>query len=165
MLQSIQPSYLQIGFTIFTIVMALSVIFIRMKSSNRPVTVKKIIIPPLGMSTGLLMFVAPITHIPWLWGILAFAAGWFLFSYPLIRSTHFQSNEGQIYAKRSRSFMYVLLGMLAIRLALHQVVEHYVSIPQTGALFFLLAFGMIIRWRIYMLKEYQNIIQLQPQAE
>ena len=55
----ISPYYLQIGATVGMLVMALLAIFIRMKASHRPVTIRKILIPPLGMSTGFLMFVVP----------------------------------------------------------------------------------------------------------
>ncbi|MGF7050220.1 membrane protein CcdC involved in cytochrome C biogenesis [Paenibacillus sp. DS2015] len=156
---NISPSTLQIGSTIGALVLALLTIFIRLRASNKPVTVKKIIIPPLGMSTGFLMFVAPMTHIPLWWGVIALFVGWFLFSYPLIRSTHFKKLDGLIYAERSRSFIVILLGLLVVRTILHQVIEQYVSIAQSGALFFLLAFGMILRWRLFMYKEYQLFLR------
>ncbi|MEC0091585.1 CcdC family protein [Paenibacillus macquariensis] len=155
----ISPSYLQIGTTLGTILIALLTIFIRLKASSSPVTIKKILIPPLGMSTGFLMFVAPFTHIPLWWAALAFVIGWFLFSYPLIRSTHFKTVDGQVYAERSRSFIVILFALLIVRTLLHQIIEQYVSIAQTGALFFLLAFGMIVRWRLFMYKEYKHILQ------
>lgn len=156
----ISPSYLQIGTTIGAIIMALLTIFIRLKASSSPVTIKKIIIPPLGMSTGFFMFVAPITHIPLWWALVSFVIGWFVFSYPLIRSTHFKIIEGQVFAERSKSFIVILFALLAVRMLLHQVIEQYVSIGQTGALFFLLAFGMIVHWRVFMYKEYNRIIRL-----
>ncbi len=155
----ISPSYLQIGTTLGAIVIALLTIFIRLKASSSPVTIKKILIPPLGMSTGFLMFVAPFTHIPLWWAAVAFVIGWFLFSYPLIRSTHFKVVEGLVYAERSRSFIVILFALLIVRTLLHQIIEQYISIGQTGALFFLLAFGMIVRWRLFMLKEYKHIIK------
>ncbi|AOZ92491.1 CcdC family protein [Paenibacillus crassostreae] len=155
----ISPSLLQLGTTIGTVVIALLAIFIRFKASSSPVTIKKIIIPPFGMSTGFLMFVAPFTHIPLWWAAIALVVGWFLFSYPLIRSTHFKIIDGQIYADRTRSFVFILLGMLVVRMLLHQVIEQYISIPQTGAIFFILAFGMIVRWRIFMFKEYKAMTQ------
>ncbi|MEC0372885.1 CcdC family protein [Paenibacillus chibensis] len=153
----ISPSYLQIGSTVGALVMALLVIFVRLKASNRPVTIKKIIIPPLGMSTGFLMFVAPQVRVPWLWALLAFLIGWFIFSYPLIRSTKFEVSEGQVFARRSKSFVVILFALLIVRTVLHQVIDEYVSIPQSGALFFLLAFGMILHWRVFMLKQYRVI--------
>lgn len=154
----ISPLYLQIGATVGMLVMALLAIFIRMKASHRPVTIRKILIPPLGMSTGFLMFVVPETHVPWLWALIALLVGWFIFSYPLIRSTKFEQINGEIFATRSRSFVFILLGLLAVRLILHEVIQRYVTIPQTGGLFFLLAFGMIVRWRVYMYKHYQEVI-------
>ncbi|WP_106769113.1 CcdC family protein [Paenibacillus faecalis] len=143
--------------TVGMLVMALAVIFIRMKTSHRPVTVKKIIIPPLGMTTGFIMFIEPQVHIPILWGVIAFLVGWFIFSYPLIRGTKFEKVNGQIFIQRSRSFIYILLGLLTVRLLLHGYIESYISIPQTASLFFLLAYGMITHWRFAMYRQYQQI--------
>ncbi|MGM1046244.1 MAG: cytochrome c biogenesis protein CcdC [Bacillota bacterium] len=153
---------LKIGSTIGMLVMALAVIFIRMKASNRPVTIKKIIIPPLGMTTGFLMFVEQQVRIPILWGILAFLVGWFIFSYPLIRGTKFEKVDGQIFIQRSRSFVYILLGLLTVRLLLHGYIEEHISIPQTAALFFLLAYGMITHWRLSMYRQYHQITRPEP---
>lgn len=139
--------------------MAVTVLIVRLKASRRPVTIKKIIIPPLGMSTGFLMFVEPQMHIPWIWVIVAFAAGWLLFSYPLIRSTHFEMIDGEVYVKRSPGFAYILIALLAVRLALHEVVEQYISVLQTGSVFFILAFGMILRWRLFMYKKFKVMDQ------
>lgn len=148
---------LQIGITVGMLVMALAAIFIRVKLGNRPVTIKKIIIPPLGMTTGFIMFVEPDVRIPILWGIIAFLVGWVVFSYPLIRGTKFEKIDGQIFIQRSRSFVYILLGLLTVRLLLHGYIERHISIPQTAALFFLLAYGMITHWRFSMYRQYQQI--------
>ncbi|USB33716.1 cytochrome c biogenesis protein CcdC [Paenibacillus sp. YPG26] len=155
----LSPTYLQIAATAGTLIMALLAIFIRIKASDRPVTIKKIVMPPVGMTTGFFMFVVPAVRIPWLWGIVAFAIGWLLFSYPLIRSTKFELVDGQVFVQRSRSFILVLLGLLAVRMLLHEFIEQYISVPQTGALFFLLAYGMILRWRLFMWKHYQTILK------
>ncbi|MNO86632.1 hypothetical protein D3C76_780380 [compost metagenome] len=150
-------THIRIIATIIMVVMATAVIVIRLKASRRPVTVKKIIMPPLGMSTGFLMFIAPEFHIPVIWGVVAFAVGWLLFSYPLIRTTHFEIIDNQVYAQRSPGFAFILIGLLALRLILHEVIEQYISVLQTGSLFFLLAFGMIVKWRLFMLKKYREI--------
>ncbi|ANS76763.1 hypothetical protein AWM70_21045 [Paenibacillus yonginensis] len=151
------PNTLRILVTLVTAVFALSVIFVRLKASSRPVTVRKIIIPPLGMATGALMFLYPATRIPFWWGLIAFAAGWLVFSYPLIKTTKFEMRGSEVYVQRSAGFAFILLGLLVLRLILHEFIQEYVSIPQTAGLFFLLAFGMITRWRLYMLKEYHII--------
>nr|WP_238996645.1 cytochrome c biogenesis protein CcdC [Paenibacillus pinistramenti] len=147
-----------------TAFIALSVIFVRLKASSRPVTIRKIIIPPVGMATGALMFVYPPTRIPFWWGLIAFAVGWLLFSYPLIKTTKFELKDSEVYVQRSAGFAFILLGLLVLRLLLHEVVQDYVSIPQTAGIFFLLAFGMITRWRLYMLREYYNINPPQAQS-
>ncbi|NMO96327.1 CcdC family protein [Paenibacillus lemnae] len=146
------------------LVMALTAIFIRVKASHRPVTVRKIIIPPLGMTTGFLMFVVPEVRIPVLWGIISFLIGWFIFSYPLIRGTKFQLVDGQVFIQRSRGFVFILLGLLTVRLLLHGYIEQHISIPQTGALFFLLAYGMITHWRVSMYRQYVHITGPNPAA-
>lgn len=152
--------YLHYILTGGALLMASLALIIRMKASHRPVTVKSIMIPPLGMTTGFWMFIIPEMRIPILWAVIAFAAGWLLFSYPLIRSTRFEMTSGQVFAKRSPSFMYILIGLMLLRLILHGVVEQYISVPQTGSVFFILAYGMILRWRLHMLKQYRQVTSL-----
>lgn len=138
--------------------MALLAIFVRTRVSNRPVTPAKIIMPPLGMSTGFFMFVVPAFRIPLLWAALALAVGLVFLSYPLIRSSQLELKDGAVYVKKSKAFAFVLLGLLALRIALHSYIEQFVSIPQTGALFFLLAFGMLLPWRASMLIRYRSML-------
>lgn len=155
---SINPSYLHIGSTAGALFMALMVIFIRLKASDRPVTIRKILIPPLGMSTGFIMFVVPEVRVPLWWALVAFLAGWFIFAYPLIKTTTFHQQEGQIFAKRSKSFALVLIGLLLVRTLLHEFIDRYISIPQSGGLFFILAFGMIVHWRVFMFRRYRMMV-------
>ncbi|BCJ87815.1 CcdC family protein [Effusibacillus dendaii] len=145
---------LQIVTTIGAVCMALLVIFLRLRASAKPVTTKKILIPPLGMTTGYLMFVVPQTHIPLLYALAAICAG-IVLSYPLIRTSKFEARDGHIYMRRSKSFALILLALLAVRLALHSYVEQFISLPQTGAVFFILAYGMIVPWRIWMFQKYR----------
>lgn len=142
--------------TVITIVFALTVIVVRTRGSNKPVNAKKIIMPPLGMSTGFFMFIAPQTHDKWLYALGAFVVG-VLLSYPLILTSNMHIREGQIFLKRSKGFVVILLVLLALRIALHQYVEQYVTIMQTGSLFFILAFGMIAPWRVAMLTQFRKL--------
>ncbi|MBM7566620.1 CcdC family protein [Paenibacillus sacheonensis] len=142
---------------VITLLSGVAVMFLRLRASNRPTTMRKIIIPPLGMSTGFLMFVVPETHVPWTWALIAFAAGATVFAFPLIRTSKLERVGDEIVLKRSKMFIFILLGLLVIRLLVHNAVESRVSIPQTGALFFVLAFGMIVVWRIAMLREFMAL--------
>lgn len=142
--------------------MALMVIFVRLKASSRPVTLRKIWIPPLGMSTGFAMFVVSEVRFPLWWAALAFLIGWFIFAYSLIRSTIFEVRDGHIFAQRSKSFAFILLGLLLVRTLLHEFINRYITIPQSGGLFFILAFGMILHWRFFMYKRYKAMTDPAP---
>jgi len=145
--------------TLGTIIMALTFVVIRLRAAKKPTSAKKIILPPIAMSTGFLMFLYPPTRIPFSWGIIAFLAGAVFFSYPLIRTSQFHIIGDDIYLKRSKAFVFILLGLLLLRLGLHTYVEEHISIPQTGAVFFILAFGMILPWRVAMYLQYRRLLK------
>ena len=52
-----------IGSTIIAAIMAVIMIFVRLRAAKEPTSVKKIILPPFFMSTGALMFVVPIFQV------------------------------------------------------------------------------------------------------
>lgn len=130
----------------------------RMRETRVPVTPKSIVIPPLGMSTGLGMFVAPAARIPWTWALGAFLCGLLVLSWPLVHTSRLEPRDGHVYMKRSPWFLAILLGLLAIRLAAHDYIGHLISPIQTAAVFFLLALGMIVRWRTSMYLQYRRIV-------
>ncbi len=144
--------------TIVIILFALSVIVIRLRAARKPTNAKKILIPPIGMSTGFLMFVAPITRVPFAYALVALFVG-VLFSIPLIATSKLKRHDEQIYLKRSPAFIVVLLVLLVIRISLHGYIEKYITIPQTGGIFFILAFGMLLPWRIVMYIKYRNFLK------
>jgi membrane protein CcdC involved in cytochrome C biogenesis len=130
----------------------------RVRETRVPVSRNAIIIPPLAMSTGFMMFIVPMMRIPWLWAISAFLLGFLVLSWPLVTSTRLEPRDGVVWMKRSRAFLMILLVLLAIRLALHDYIGHIISPLQTASLFYLLAFGMIVRWRLVMYLQYQRIV-------
>jgi membrane protein CcdC involved in cytochrome C biogenesis len=129
----------------------------RIRETQRPVTAQKILIPPLGMATGFCMFLAPQTRVPFTWGLTAFLAGALFLSYPLVHTSSLTRSGDTILLKRSRAFLVILLALVAIRLAARSYVERYVDAVQTGSLFFLLAFGMLLPWRIVMFLRYRAL--------
>ena len=130
----------------------------RVRETRVPVSRNAIIIPPLAMSTGFMMFIVPMMRIPWLWAISAFLLGFLVLSWPLVSSTRLEPRDGVVWMKRSRRFLMILLVLLAIRLALHDYIGHIISPLQTASVFYLLAFGMIVRWRLVMYRQYQRIV-------
>ena len=141
-------------YALATLAGAAGVITWRFRETRTPVTVRKLLIPPLGMSTGLFMFLVPQTRVPWSWAAAALAVGAGVFAYPLARSSTLTRAGDQIVMERSKAFVLILLGLVAVRFALRAWIEQYITPMQTGALFFLLAFGAIVRWRLALLQQF-----------
>lgn len=134
-----------------------AVIVWRVRETRRALSVPAIVLPPLGMSTGFVMFVRPEFRVPLAWTAIALLAGFFVFSYPLIRTSTLTRVGDQVLLRGSKAFLLVILGLAAIRLALHEYIGQFVTPMQTAALFFVLAFGMIVRWRADMLIKFQAL--------
>jgi membrane protein CcdC involved in cytochrome C biogenesis len=137
----------------------LAILAWRIRESRRPVSLRSLIIPPLGMSTGFSMFTIPAFRIPWMWGLAAFVLGAVVFAYPLVSSPQLTVEDDLILMRRSRWFLVVILALAAVRLALRKYISSIISVQQTAGLFFVLAFGMIVRWRTTLLMEYQGILR------
>ena len=129
----------------------------RFHETRRPVTLPAIVIPPLGMSTGFAMFFAPQMRIPFWWGLVAFLVGAFIFAIPLAHTSRLERDGNTVVMRRSPAFIVILLVLVAIRFALRSYIDQFISPLQTGALFFVLAFGMILRWRVGMWLEYRRL--------
>ena len=134
-----------------------AVLIWRLREGRTAVTLKKIVIPPLGMATGFCMFLVPPFRIPWLWAIAAFLTGAIVLAYPLLLTSRLERNGDAIMMKRSGAFLAVIVVLAAIRFLARGYLDTVLSIEQTGALFFVLAFGMILRWRASMLIEYRTL--------
>jgi membrane protein CcdC involved in cytochrome C biogenesis len=143
---------------ITSLIGAALIIVWRLRETSRPITARRIVIPPLGMSTGLAMFAFPPARIPLSWALGAFALGVLVFAYPLVKSSRLTRRGDQILLERSKAFMWILLGLVAVRLFARSYVERHVNTLQTGSIFFLLAFGMIVRWRVQMFMRYRELV-------
>ncbi len=131
----------------------------RVRETRTPVTPPKLLIPPVGMATGFGMFALPQFHVPLAWALAAFLAGAVMLSPALILTSELAREGDAVFMRRSRAFLWILLALVALRLALRAYVEQYVSTFQTGALFFLLAFGMLLPWRVAMYLGYRRLLR------
>jgi membrane protein CcdC involved in cytochrome C biogenesis len=129
----------------------------RIREGRTAVTVRKIIIPPLGMATGFCMFISPQFRVPLLWGAIAFLAGAVLLAYPLLITSRLERQGDAIMMRRSSAFFAVVIGLAAVRYFARGYFDAVMSIQQTAGLFFILAFGMIVRWRLKMLSQYRTL--------
>src|ERR1035437_222829 len=129
----------------------------RIREGGTAVTIRKIIIPPLGMATGFSMFVVPGFRVPWTWGALAFLIGAIFLAYPLLVTSRLVRDGDSIMMKRSNAFFVVVIALAAIRYFARGYLDSLLSMQQTAALFFVLAFGMIVRWRRRMRQKYRTL--------
>lgn len=135
----------------------IGILFWRVRETRVPLSTRAIIIPPVAMSSAFFMFLSPAMRVPWSWAIAAFLSGLVILAVPLIRTSRLERRDGVVYMQRSRWFLAILLGLLAIRMLLHDYIGHIISPLQTASLFFLLAFGMIVRWRVGMYFEFRRL--------
>lgn len=135
--------------------MAMLVMFIRMKAAKKPATAKKIILPPLFMSTGALMFVVPMFRVTYLELFEAMAVG-LVFSILLIKTSKFEIRENEIYLQRSRAFVFILFGLLVLRIILKLLLSSTIDYGELSGMFFILAFSMILPWRIAMYLQFRR---------
>ncbi|MEI6814619.1 MAG: cytochrome c biogenesis protein CcdC [bacterium] len=132
----------------------------RIRETQRPITIPLIVIPPLGMATGFGMFFYPPFRIPLLWVVGAVLLGAVVLAEPLIRTSRLERRaDGGVVLKRSKTFLWILFGLLATRFVLRDYIGHLISPLQTAAVLFALAFGMIARWRAAMYVEYQRLLR------
>jgi membrane protein CcdC involved in cytochrome C biogenesis len=129
----------------------------RLREARRAVSLKKIVIPPLGMATGFSMFLVPAFRIPWAWAGLAFAIGAVALAWPLLLTTRLERQGESIMMKRSSAFLAVILVLAVIRFAARGYFDTILTTQQTGGVFFILAFGMIVIWRAKMLMDFRRL--------
>ncbi|WP_431030293.1 CcdC family protein [Lysinibacillus sp. LZ02] len=138
------------------VMMAIFVMFVRLRSQKNPVNEKKIIIPPIAMSTGALMFLFEEFRVAPLQILEATAIG-ILFSTVLIATSKFEAREGAIYLKRSKAFVLILVGLLVLRIILKLLFSNSLDVGELGGMFFILAWAMIIPWRLAMLVQFKKL--------
>jgi len=129
----------------------------RVREGRTAVTMRKIVIPPLGMATGFCMFIVPAFRVPLLWGLGAFLIGAVVLAYPLLLTSDLHHQNGVIMMKRSRAFFAVIIVLAVVRYLARGFFDRFLTLEQTGALFYLLAFGMILRWRVKLFFAYRTL--------
>lgn len=152
----ISPELLLIITSVGAVVMGFLAMFVRSRSAKKPASVKKIILPPMFMSTGALMFIFPFFRVAPLQIVEALAVG-ALFSTVLIWTSKFEVRGSEIYLKQSKAFVFILIGLLIIRLIGKIVLSSTIDVGELGGMFWILAFGMIVPWRLAMLWQYKKI--------
>lgn len=129
----------------------------RIREGRTAVTARKIVIPPLGMATGFCMFLVPAFRVPVEWAIVAFLVGALVLAYPLLRTSRLTLDGDTVMMSRSRAFFVIVVVLALIRILARGYLDQRISLQQSAALFFVLAFGMILRWRMSMYFEFRRL--------
>ena len=137
----------------------------RYREGRSAVTARKIIVPPLGMATGFCMFFSPQFRVPLLWAAIAFLIGAILLAWPLLATSRLERTGDAIMMRRSSAFFGVVVALAAIRYFARGYFDSILTLQQTAGLFFILAFGMILRWRLKMLSQYRTLTAQQATAQ
>jgi membrane protein CcdC involved in cytochrome C biogenesis len=130
----------------------------RLREARTAVSLRKIVIPPLGMATGFSMFFVPAFRIPWAWAGLAFLIGAVALAWPLLLTTRLERQGDAVMMRRSSAFLAVILVLAVIRFAARGYFDTILTAQQTGGVFFILAFGMIVIWRAKMLMDFRRLM-------
>ena len=137
----------------------------RLREVRTAVSLRKIVIPPLGMATGFSMFIVPAFRVPWAWAGTAFLIGLVALSLPLLLTTRLIRVGSAIMMKRSSAFLAVLFILAAVRLLARGYFDTILTVQQSSGLFFILAFGMIVCWRTKLLIDFRRLtIDYAPEA-
>ena len=88
----------------------------------------------------------------------AFLGGAIGLAYPLLRTSRLVREGETVMAQRSHAFFAVVILLAGIRIAARGYLDTVLSVQQTASLFFILAFGMILRWRTQMFFQYRALI-------
>lgn len=146
-------TFLIVASTVVAFGMAILMMFVRMKAAKRPLTAKRILLPPLFMSSGMWMFIIPAFRLSMLQIIEVMLIGIF-FSIFLIKTTKFKVKNNEVYLIPSRAFIIILLSLLLVRIMIKLIIGSVISFGETSGMFYLLALSMIITWRLAMLRKF-----------
>lgn len=143
--------FLLMASIVVSLFMVVLVNLVRLRNTKKPVAAKKIILPPLFMATGAAMFILPMFR-PTLPELISSVVMGMFFSVILIKTSKFEIRDNQIYLQRSKLFLVALIGLVALRMIGKIILAETIHIDpaQMSGIFFILAFSMILPWRISM---------------
>lgn len=163
MFSEIPPEIYLLLSTVGAVFMGILAMVVRSRSAKKPASAKKILLPPVFMSTGALMFIFPFFRVAPLQIAEALAAG-IVFSAILIWTSKFEVKDGGIYLKQSKAFLFILIGLLLFRIALKVVLSATIDVGELAGMFWILAFGMIIPWRAAMYIQFRKLTEKNKSA-
>ncbi|MDP4128077.1 MAG: cytochrome c biogenesis protein CcdC [Bacillota bacterium] len=150
--------FLVISSIVVSLLMVIIVNLVRVKSTKKPVVAKNIILPPFFMATGGSMFIIPMFR-PTFTELISSVVMGIICSIILIKTSKFEVRNNQIYLQKSKYFLIALIGLVALRMIGKIILAETIHIDpaQMSGMFFILAFSMILPWRIAMYVEFRKL--------
>jgi membrane protein CcdC involved in cytochrome C biogenesis len=147
----LSKQFLVVASIVVSLLMVIVVNLVRVKNTKKPAVAKKIILPPFFMATGASMFILPMFR-PTLPELISSVVMGMLFSVILIKTSKFEVRDNQIFLQKSKLFLVALIGLVALRMVGKIILAETIHIDpaQMSGMFFILAFSMILPWRIGM---------------
>jgi len=142
--------------TIVAVFMTLFWLGFRHHEAARPLSPRRILIPPLGMSTGSFMYLVPAFRPSSLHVLEAIAAG-AVCGAILIATTRLDLRDRAVFLRPSRVFLFVILGLIAVRWIARLFLRQSIPFQELSGMFFLLALVMIVSWRVAMFVRYRSL--------
>ncbi len=157
--------FILIATSIFAVLMTILMFIIRIKTAKKPVTAQKIVLPPLMMSTGALMYIFPPFRLSLEQIAEAVCVG-ILFSLFLIKSSKLEIRDNEIFLKKSNIFFYVFGALIIVRMTAKFAFSRTLDPGELGGMFWLLAFSMILPWRLMLYRKFRRLrLELQKTSE
>ncbi|WAH36537.1 CcdC protein domain-containing protein [Alicyclobacillus dauci] len=141
------------------LVLVALIVWRRLSATRKPVKGNglRMILPLLFLLFGFASFLNPGVQLSALEIIIPLMVG-IVFSIPLIITTNYEIREdGLIYARKSMAFVVCLLVILALRIALRELLHGYNSSTMT-MMYFLVAFGYLVPWRIASFMKFRKVL-------
>lgn len=142
-----------------SIFMVVVVNIVRFKNTQKPVKGKMaLMMPAIGMAMGFSMFINEALRPTMEQVIISIVLG-ALFSIVLIQTSKFEVKEGQIFLQRSKWFAMGIFGLLFLRMGMKFFLTGSMELDagQMSGSFFVMAYFMILPWRLGMLYNYTKI--------
>ncbi|WP_010287632.1 CcdC family protein [Kurthia massiliensis] len=155
-LKSVPTQVWLIASTVFIVFMGVMAMIMRAKAAKKPANPKKIMIPPLAMSSGALMYIFPYFRLTWehLWITVLIGV---ICSTILIKTSKFEVIGKDIFLKPSKAFAIVLVGLLVFRTAAKIYLGGTFHLGELGGIFYMLAYSMLLPWRLAMLVQFKKL--------
>ena len=155
---------MEIAGTVVAVVMTVFWMTVRHREAQRPLSPRRILIPPLGMSTGAFMYLMPAFRPSPTQLAEAVGAG-LVGGAILVATTRLEVRDRTVFLRRSRAFLFIILGLIAIRWVARLALRRTMPFQQLSGMFFLVALTMILCWRIAMFVSYRRLTSRLPVAE